>query len=65
MPPESYIVSIYRRERESNTVVGMIEKVGSSEEKQAFRTWEGLLALLRAERTRDLRTTRPLKSPRS
>jgi len=51
---ESYVVNIYRREREANMIVGVVEKVGS-EGKQAFQTSEGLLALLRADGGQDRR----------
>jgi hypothetical protein len=51
---ESYIVNIYRRERESNMIVGVVEKVDSAE-KQAFQTSDGLLSLLRVDGGKDRR----------
>jgi len=51
---ESYIVNIYKRERELNMIVGVVEKVGEAV-KQSFQTSEGLLALLRADGDRDRR----------
>lgn len=51
---ESYIVNIYKRERESNMIVGVVEKVGEAV-KQSFQSSEGLLALLSADGDRDRR----------
>jgi len=43
---ENYIVRIYRRNDEQNTIAGIVEVVGTEEEK-AFKTHEELLAILK------------------
>ena len=42
---ENYIVRIYRRDDEQNAVAGIVEVVGTQEEKP-FKTHEELLAIL-------------------
>ncbi len=42
---ENYIVRIYRRDHEQNAIAGIVEVVGTQEEKP-FKTYEELLAIL-------------------
>jgi hypothetical protein len=42
---ENYIVRIYRRDQEQNAIAGIVEVVGTQEEKP-FKTHEELLAIL-------------------
>ena len=44
---ENYIVRIYRRDDEQNTIAGIVEVVGT-QEKKTFKTHEELLAILNA-----------------
>ncbi len=48
---ENYIVRIYRRDDERNTIAGIVEIVSTQEEKP-FKTFEDLLAILNTAQTR-------------